>query len=206
MSAYPQLIFVNGNIGSGKETVLRFIHKTLTNRGFKVKLILEPVDEYIETGVLQKLYEGKHFDFQKYAITARVKALLREYDLSYDFIFMETNFIVDLEVYSKAVLKGDEFKEYCVYYQNEVSKVKHLRFRGKMSDLFLDVKPEVSFERIKMRSRDEEMTISQEYLQKLWENHLQLNAKIQPHVIRNDCELCDNEDIRKYLDQLISFM
>ena len=66
----PQVIFVNGNIGSGKETIIRHLQEVLTNRGCKVKIILEPVQLWRDSGMLQKLYNGEYFEFQKFAISS----------------------------------------------------------------------------------------------------------------------------------------
>ena len=47
-----KVIFINGNIGSGKETILQYLHESLTNRNIKVKTILEPVELWRESGML----------------------------------------------------------------------------------------------------------------------------------------------------------
>ena len=35
-----KFVFVNANIGSGKETIIQYLRELLTNRGYKVKIIL----------------------------------------------------------------------------------------------------------------------------------------------------------------------
>ena len=67
-----KVIFISGNIGSGKETMLRYLDESLTNRGIKVKTILEPVELWRESGMLRRLYNGEYLEFQKYAITSRI--------------------------------------------------------------------------------------------------------------------------------------
>ena len=53
-----RVIFVSGNIGSGKETILRYLQEVLTNRNIKVKTILEPVELWRESSFLKRLYNG----------------------------------------------------------------------------------------------------------------------------------------------------
>ena len=48
----PKVIFINGNIGSGKETILGVLQEALTNRNIKVKIILEPVELWRQSGML----------------------------------------------------------------------------------------------------------------------------------------------------------
>ena len=48
-----RVIFINGNIGSGKETILRYLQEVLTNRNIKVKTILEPVELWRESDFLK---------------------------------------------------------------------------------------------------------------------------------------------------------
>ena len=59
-----KVIFISGNIGSGKETILRYLHESLTNRNIKVKTILEPVELWRESGMLKRLYKVNTWSFK----------------------------------------------------------------------------------------------------------------------------------------------
>ena len=188
-------IFINGNIGSGKETILRYLQEVLTNKSFKVKIILEPVELWRESGMLNKLYKGEFYQFQKYAITSRVDIMNLKYqeaiDEKCDFVFIETNPLVDLHVYSRAVV--DSIYEYFEHWKTETQRLL-FDFR-KCDNLFLDVSPEVCFKRIAKRSRSEEANLGLVYLQKLYHEHWMLNNCIQHRVVHNDCNVYDNEEL-----------
>ena len=200
-----QIIFVNGNIGAGKETVILHIKEVLTNKGYKVKIALEPVDLWRETGMLDKLYKGEYFEFQKFAISSRVDVIYQKYQEALmekcDFLFIETNLLIDLHVYAKTTLTVSEFNQYISCWQNEVSL---LGFKiSNCKNIFLDVPPEVSMSRIATRSRSEESVIKLTYLRKLYYSHLILNEDIKPVVIQNDCPIYDNQLLKKYISLLI---
>ena len=163
--------FVNGLIGAGKETIIRYFQEVLTNKGYKVKIILEPVELWRKSGMLERLYKGEYFEFQKFAISSRIDIMKFE---EYDFVFIETNPLVDLNVYAKTTLTDEEFEQYTKHWENEM---KRLPFNiEKCSNLFINVEPELSLKRIGTRSRNEESKITLDYLQKLDHAHLRLNC------------------------------
>ena len=94
-----KVIFISGNIGSGKETMLRYLDESLTNRGIKVKTILEPVELWRESGMLRRLYNGEYLEFQKYAITSRIDTMNLKYQEAINenckLVLVETNPFVD---------------------------------------------------------------------------------------------------------------
>ena len=98
-----KVIFISGNIGSGKETMLRYLDESLTNRGIKVKTILEPVELWRESGMLRRLYNGEYLEFQKYAITSRIDTMNAKYQEAINenckLVLVETNPFVDLYMF-----------------------------------------------------------------------------------------------------------
>ena len=179
-------MFISGNIGSGKETILQYLDESLTNRGIKVKTILEPVELWRESGMQRRLYNGEYLEFQKYAITSRIDAMNLKYqeaiNESCKLVLVETNPFVDLYVYSRTTLQN--IYEYFEHWKNETQR---LSFDFKKCDnLFIDVSPEVCLKRIEKRGRSEEKTVSSVYLQKLYYEHQMLNQVINPRVIHND--------------------
>ena len=187
----PRVIFINGNIGSGKETVLRFLQETLINRNIKVKIILEPVELWRQSGMLQFLYDGHYLQFQKYAITTRVDTINNKYQEAINeeckVVLVETNPFVDLHVYSRATLQN--IYEYFEHWKSETQRL--LFDLKKCDNLFIDVPPEVCLRRIKKRGRSEEKNISLVYLQKLDYEHKILNQIINPRILHNDCSVHD---------------
>ena len=151
-----RVIFINGNISSGKETILRYLQAVLTNRNIKVKTILEPVELWRESGFLKRLYNGEYLEFQKYAITTRVDTMNATYQEAIDencqLVLIETNPFVDFHVYSRIVLQN--IYEYFEHWKSETQRL--LFDFKKFDNLFIDVPPEVCLRRIEKRGRSEE--------------------------------------------------
>ena len=190
-----KVIFINGNIGSGKETTLKYLEESLTNRGIKVKTILEPVELWRESGMLQRLYNGAFLEFQRYAITTRIDTINAKYqeaiNESCKLVLVETNPFVDLYVYSRTTIL--DIYEYFEHWKIESQR---LSFDFKKCDnLFIDVSPEVCLKRIEKRGRSEEKTVSLVYLQKLYYEHQMLNQVLNPRVIHNDRYIYDNDEL-----------
>ena len=188
-------VFISGNIGSGKETILRYLQEVLTNRNIKVKTILETVELWRESGFLKLLYNGEYLEFQKYAISTRIDTINTKYQEAIDencqLVLIETNPFVDVHVYSRTVLEN--IYEYFEHWKSETQR---LLFDFKTCDnLFIDVSPEVCLRRIEKRGRSEEKTVSLTYLQNLYYEHQILNQMINPHVISNDGNIYDNNEL-----------
>ena len=49
----PIIIFIEGNIGAGKTTFL----KNIDTKKYKIQKLFEPVDEWIQSGMLHKFYK-----------------------------------------------------------------------------------------------------------------------------------------------------
>ena len=197
-----RVIFINGNIGSGKETILRYLQEVLTNRNIKVKTILEPVELWRESGFLKRLYNGEYLEFQKYAISTRISMMNENYQEAIDkncqLVLIETNSFVDFHVYSRIVLQN--IYEYFEHWKTETQR---LLFDFKKCDnLFIDVPPEVCIRRIEKRGRSEEKTVSLTYLQNLYYEHQILNQMINPHVISNDGNIYDNNELHDFCSRL----
>ena len=201
-----KVIFINGNIGSGKETTLKYLEESLTNRGIKVKTILEPVELWRESGMLQRLYNGAFLEFQKYAITTRIDTINAKYqeaiNESCKLVLVETNPFVDLYVYSRTTLL--DIYEYFEHWKIETQR---LLFDFKRCDnLFIDVSPEVCLKRIEKRGRSEEKTVSLVYLQKLYYEHQMLNQVLTPTVIHNDRYIYDNDELETQVESMLKYL
>ena len=201
-----KVIFISGNIGSGKETMLRYLDESLTNRGIKVKTILEPVELWRESGMLRRLYNGEYLEFQKYAITSRIDTMNAKYQEAINenckLVLVETNPFVDLHVYSRTTLQN--IYEYFEHWKNETQR---LLFDFKKCDnLFIDVPPEVCLKRIEKRGRSEEKTVSLTYLQKLYYEHQMLNQVINPRVIHNDRYIYDNDELETQVESMLKYL
>ena len=201
-----KVIFISGNIGAGKETMLQYLDESLTNGGIKVKTILEPGELWRESGMLRRLCNGEYLEFQKYAITSRIDAMNLKYQEAINenckLVLVETNPFVDLYVYSRTTLQN--IYEYFEHWKNETQR---LSFDFKKCDnLFIDVSPEVCLKRIEKRGRSEEKTVSLVYLQKLYYEHQMLNQVINPRVIHNDRYIYDNDELETQVESMLKYL
>ena len=163
------MIFVEGNIGTGKSTFLTHLSK-------HCKVILEPVDEWTQMknangkNILEEFYSDparNAYLFQSIAFRSRMKNIVNRDDC-----FIERSIYTDRNVFAKTCredgLIGDiEWHDYVSWFDWLATEfqVKPKGF------VYLRCEPEVSLERIKKRNRSGEENISLEYLKKLHTKH-----------------------------------
>jgi deoxyadenosine/deoxycytidine kinase len=163
------MIFVEGNIGTGKSTFL-------THLSSEFKVILEPVDEWTKMknangkNILEEFYSDpvrNAYLFQSIAFRSRMKNIVHKDDA-----FIERSIYTDRHVFADTCredgLIGDiEWEDYVSWFDWLATEfqVKPKGF------VYLRCEPEVSLERIKKRNRSGEENISLEYLKKLHTKH-----------------------------------
>ena len=52
----PKIIYVEGNIGTGKSTFLKHLDNDYLKKKHKYDVIYEPVDNWQQIGILEKFY------------------------------------------------------------------------------------------------------------------------------------------------------
>ena len=164
------MIFVEGNVGSGKSTFL----KLLQQKGYTI--ILEPVNEWCNLtnkngkNLLEEFYgdqERYAYTFQSIAFRTRVKNLQ-----NYNNELVERSVFTDKNVFAKTChengkMNDIEWTDYCAWFDWLVDT-----FNVKPSGfIYLRADPEISYERIKKQSRPGEDTIPYEYLKELHSKH-----------------------------------
>ena len=163
------MIFVEGNIGTGKSTFLTQLSK-------HCKVILEPVDEWTQMknangkNILEEFYSDpvrNAYLFQSIAFRSRMKNIVNRDDC-----FIERSIYTDRNVFAKTCredgLIGDiEWHDYISWFDWLATEfqVKPKGF------IYLRCEPEVSLERIHKRNRSGEENISLDYLKKLHAKH-----------------------------------
>lgn len=162
--------FVEGNVGSGKSTFLKLLqHK-------EYNIILEPVNEWCNIlnkngkNLLEEFYgdqERYAYTFQSIAFRTRVKNLQ-----NYNNELIERSIFTDKNVFAKTCYENGkmndiEWTDYCSWFDwlSETFNVKPTGF------IYLRADPEISYARIKKRSRPGEETIPFEYLKELHDKH-----------------------------------
>ena len=175
----PIILSFDGNIGSGKSSVVRYFNKYFSEycsqRGKKLKICFleEPVsqwetikDESDNKNIIEKFYEDNSsysFSFQMMAYISRLslfkKALLEDYDI----IITERSMFTDKNVFAKMLydskmMRCIDYQIYNKWFDEFVDIIKNMKI------IYIRTSPEICSKRIIKRARNGE-NIPIEYLQ-----------------------------------------
>tara|TARA_A100001015_G_C14982753_1_gene710184 strand:+ start:759 stop:1397 length:639 start_codon:yes stop_codon:yes gene_type:complete len=192
----PKIVYIEGNIGTGKSTFLKHLDDNELKKRYKYEVLYEPVDDWQEKGILEKFYKDPKrycYTFQSYCLFTRfqlLKKIDRRDDL--DFVFIERSIFSDNVIFAQTCKSINQMSE--LEYNIYISWFNHF-FTIHPNDyyhLYLQLQPEICLERIKQRSRNEETGISIDYLKLLHDNH-------ESWLNNNDkcIKVYDNRDILK---------
>lgn len=180
------IIYIEGNIGTGKSTFIEKLQSYLNkfdDTQLNVKLVLEPVDEWLKTedsdgqNILQKFYGNQEkwaFTFQMNSFISRVKKIQDEFNDNYKdtLLFVERSIFTDRHCFAKLCYENGkmtklEYDIYCKWndWLSEQFKVKPDAY------IYLRCEPSENVKRIKERARNSEESIPIEYLESLHEKH-----------------------------------
>ena len=217
-----KIISIDGNIGSGKSTLMGKL-KTYFNNNKNVVFLKEPVDEWETitdengTTILEKFYgdSSKYgFSFQIMAYISRLDVIRKEIKKNPDAIFIsERSLFTDKLVFAKMLFDSGNielvnYKIYLKWFDTfaedfPVSKV-----------IYVNTDPEICHMRIEKRSRTGESNIPLEYLQNCHKYHNNmLDVNSQDCVCKNQLVLNGNvdmyenkEQISEWIDQINTFI
>ena len=180
------IIYIEGNIGTGKSTFIEKLQSYLNKfdaTQLNVKLVLEPVDEWLKTedsdgqNILQKFYGNQEkwaFTFQMNSFISRVKKIQDEFNDNYKdtLLFVERSIFTDRHCFAKLCYENGKMTKldydiYCKWndWLSEQFKVKPDAY------IYLRCEPSENVKRIKERARNSEESIPIEYLESLHEKH-----------------------------------
>jgi deoxyadenosine/deoxycytidine kinase len=178
---------IEGNIGSGKSTLVRKIEDKIRNvPDFKIKYALqEPVQEWLDLkdsdgeNILSKFYEDTPrwaYSFQMNAFITRSKDIVDKRKLLEDGKWMvgERSVLTDRNVFAKLLNESGkisllEWELYNNWYQwllNDYNLKPDIIF-------YLYVSAETSYDRLLKRNREEETGITIEYMRDLSTKHIE---------------------------------
>jgi deoxyadenosine/deoxycytidine kinase len=177
----PHYIFIEGNIASGKSTLLENLQQLNgTPRFGKVQVIMEPLDKWQSLvdsngdNILCHFYRDMErfaYSFQSFAFLSRVR-LLKEVMQDADFVFIERSIWSDKMIfaencYDQSIMSEIEWNLYNEWF----SWMEKLSIPKNMSFLYLQTTPEVSRQRMMKRKRKEENGVTLEYLTQICGKH-----------------------------------
>jgi deoxycitidine kinase/deoxyguanosine kinase len=172
-----QIICIEGNIGSGKSTFVKFLKEYYKNRE-DICFLDEPVELWLtckddEGNILEHYYKNQNeygFKFQMLAYISRLSILKKAFsNKKYKYIISERSLYTDKNVFCKMLYDDkviDEigFQIYNMWFEefNEFSK--------NTKYIYLKTLPETSYERVLKRARKGEI-IPLDYLRKCSNYH-----------------------------------
>ena len=208
------LISIEGNIGSGKSTIMNYL------RNLKHKQILfvdEPVNEWINLkdssgkNCLELFYENKEknsFWFQILAYITRLRNLLNVIENNDNkLIICERSIYTDHYVFAKMLYESKyisemEWQTYMYWFDTFKSKTELDLI------LYVNTEPDICLERINKRNRkEEENKIQLEYLENCHRKHVDWLTTCLTKIIKiNGHQSVDNmySDVNKVITDLIS--
>ena len=176
MQMSARIISIEGNIGTGKTTFLQTLREHFKNRE-DICFLDEPVDLWMnfkdqEGNILEHYYKDQKkygFQFQMMAYISRLTILKKALENpQYKFIISERSLFTDKHIFCKMLYDDGIIEEignqiYNMWFEEFITF-------SSFVPVYLRTTPEVSFERVQIRSRQGE-TIPLEYLQKCHNYH-----------------------------------
>jgi deoxyadenosine/deoxycytidine kinase len=209
MSKKPLIISIEGNIGSGKSTILEKLEGFMKDNN-RIVFLKEPVDiwEKIKdpvTGenILQKFYGDKDkyaFPFQVMAYASRLSMIrnkIKSNDV--DVIVCERSLDADKHIFAKMLHDEGSIDEVCYQIYNHFCKeyAEEYKLDG---IVYIDADAEICYERIKKRCRSGEDVIPLEYLQKCKSYHHEWLTKTKTPVLNINANINVTYDISNIND------
>ena len=191
---------IEGNIGSGKSTLIRLLQKKYDD----IVCILEPVDQWGKIkdqkgeSILSKFYKDQKkysFSFQMMAYISRlasIKRVIEKNDKKSLMIVTERSVYTDKEVFAKMLYDDDKIEDvnYKIYLQWFDEFIKDIPLAG---IIYLKTSPEISLKRIIKRSRKGEI-IPLEYLEKCHKYHEEWLKNKKILILNGNLEFENNPD------------
>jgi deoxyadenosine/deoxycytidine kinase len=217
MSTRPKLVSIEGNIGSGKSTVLQKLAEELKDHPEYV-FLQEPVDQwdtirdYDGKSILAKYYEDNTkygFSFQVMAFTTRLSAIKRKIkeNPNCSAIICERSLEADRHIFAKMLHNEDKIDD--INYQVYMGMYNEFAAEFSVDSIvYMNASPETCHARISQRARSGEETIPLEYLDSCHKYHeIWLSGANNVYTIdANPCVSYKNDIGNKWLQSICEFV
>jgi len=195
------IISIEGNIGSGKSSVI----KELKKKYKQFYYLEEPVDSWTSVKddngkTILDLFYGDNtrwaYTFQNLAYITRVKQILAIKD-KYEYIVMERSIFTDRNVFARIMEQDGHINkiEKGLYDQWFEFLNKDVKVDGY---IYIKADPKTSLERIRKRNRQGEENITLEYLEKLHKAHNEWLIQENTTNIDGNDEMSNNYNHKIY--------
>jgi len=213
----PRIFSIEGNIGSGKSTLIKELEKYYNEKnknGLKICFIQEPVNIWntITDANGKKIIEHFYtnpdkyaFSFQMMAYISRLTLIKEALNKSYEIIFTERCIFTDKNVFAKMLYDNKfineiEYKIYNLWFYsffNDMPKIEYI---------YLRTDPAIAYSRVQKRNREGEC-ITLQYLQSCHDYHEHWLNNIQNKYIidYNNNEATQTETIADTIKLINSY-
>ena len=200
----PIIITIEGNIGSGKSTLVKNLEDAFSESD-SVHFLQEPIDEWNtikdENGktMIEKYYENQEkyaFSFQMMAYISRLTRLRNALKTNPKVIITERSIFTDKNVFASMLYKDKKIEdvEYTIYIKWFEEFLKDI---PPISTIYIRTTPEIAKQRVDIRARKGE-TIPLEYLKLCHEYHEQWLNNNNSDTCKNDILILDgNIDVHE---------
>ena len=180
-----------------------------------VQFIEEPVNEWKETkdkdgtNILEHFYSdmNRHcYTFQSFAFISRINQL-DQIDDTKSYVFIERSVFCDKNVFARScyetkIMSDIEWKIYNKWFDWMVQKYKEIFDRSYI--IYLATSPETAIKRISKRGREEETTITLDYIDMLNKKHEEwLDKEKNVYNIDANQNICEEHIMIKLIEDLI---
>lgn len=189
MSKMASIVSIEGNIGSGKSTLIEHLKNNYEKEN--IIYLEEPVKEWTNikdkdgTNILVKFYEDQKkysFAFQMMAYISRLDLLRRTIKENPGAIIItERSLYTDKYVFAKMLYDNNKIEEieYNIY-NKWFSSMVDLAPLDKV--IYMKTSADTSFNRILKRSRDGENNIKKDYIEKCNDYHNEMYKKLNDNI------------------------
>ena len=207
---------IEGNIGSGKSTLIKYLNEYLDPELFV--FIQEPIEDWkqivdpeTKQNKIEQFYgdmKTHAFSFQMMAYISRlvkIKEALKKYPNKH--IIVERSLYTDKNVFAKMLyedkLIGEtDYQIYNQWFSHFIEELPPIHY------VYLQTNPEIALKRIRKRNRSGEESITIEYIQRCHQKHKEwLLMEPSKHLIINgNRERNTKEDYTHIMDMIKKFM
>lgn len=160
----PIVVTVDGGIGAGKTVYINMIRRKLSQKGWRITVVNEPVDKWIESGILDLFYKDPkrwayHFQTKAFhdRVVENINAFAAHKDSTDVFILERSPFTDNLfmeVLHDDGIVTELEYKDYKQWWTLWYKVMPYT------PNLFIYLRPDIDVQmsRIEERHRSEEIT------------------------------------------------
>ena len=213
------VLYLEGNIGSGKSTFIKFLQDYISKNNLNADVLLEPVEDWQNTkdkegiSILHHYYQDQKkmaFPFQMNAFISRVDEIVSKLkETNKKILFVERSVLTDKNVFLQlnCDLGNISDIEYTIYNKWFDKLCSHFDIKHN-GIVYIKTDYKICHERIKQRDRSGEETIQIDYLKKLEDYHDKWigNHNNTIHINSNENFYTNTIQLEKEIKRIFDFI